>query len=119
MKYDEILKEFIEQLKTTASVEAVFGEPKKIGNKTIIPVARIGMGGGTGGGETPEGEEAKGPRGHGGGMGVAAKPLGCIIVTDEDVKWMPVFDTNQAMLVGAFVLFTVMMTIKKIAKTLR
>jgi len=119
MKYDEILKKFAEQVKASANVEAVFGESRKIGNKTIIPVAQIGMGGGGGGGgESSEEQEVDKPFGVGGGMGVSAKPLGCIVVTDEDVKWMPTPDVNKAMFVGAFIVFTIMLTMGKIAKSL-
>lgn len=80
----------IEAIRETTNWRAIFGEPQKVGDKTIIPVARVrygfglGFGGSTGQPEA-EGEPPPEGEGSGGGGGVWTEPLGAIVVTPEEV----------------------------------
>ena len=73
MELKPVFQEIAEQLKSSASVKNVYGEPILAGGKVIVPVAKIayGFGGGTG-------KKENGQEGEGGGGGVAAKPVGVV-----------------------------------------
>ncbi len=99
--------DFLEQIYQKANVKATFGELQTIGEKTIIPVARVayGLGLGFGEGEKPgeeEGQvEATGAGGGGGGGGVAT-PIAVVEVTDEETQVIPIVDTTKVALAGIF-----------------
>ncbi len=95
----DILQSVSERLATSADVKRVFGEPIQVGGKTIVPVARIryGMGSGWGGGEQ-EGGVADRPLaagGGGGGGGVMASPVGALEITDTSVRFIHFFDPGE------------------------
>lgn len=97
--------ETIEGLREKANVEAVFGKPETIGEKTIIPIAQVGYGFGMGFGEgkapaEAEGEEVPTGRGGGGGGGVLAKPIAVLEVTPEETKLTPIVDSTRLFLAG-------------------
>lgn len=89
----------------------IFGEPRMLDGKAIIPVASIQYagGGGGGGGETAgeesgtDVESASGGEGFGGGFGVMAKPLGVIEVEHDGVRWVPVVDYSRLALVWSVI----------------
>jgi uncharacterized spore protein YtfJ len=101
----------IEEARQTARWQAAFGEPQVVGEKTIIPVARVsygfglGFGSGTGRPETDD-EPASQDEGAGGGGGASAKPLGAIVVTPEEVYFEESVDAGKiaiaAFLMGGF-----------------
>jgi uncharacterized spore protein YtfJ len=115
--------DFLEQVYQTASVRAAFGEPQTVGEKTIIPVARVayGLGLGFGEGERPAEEggdvEAAGS-GAGGGGGGMATPLAVVEVTDEDTRVIPIMDSTKLAVAGVFMaawnLFWIARTIRVI-----
>lgn len=114
--HTEQMKELIDRLAGGLSeeggVKLVFGETRTVGDKSIIPVAKIGygFGGGSGVGKAKvqlperaeevqkEGEESGKGAGFGGGLNV--KPIGYIVITPEGVCFHPVFDL-PALLMGA------------------
>jgi len=101
----EKLFETVESLREKAHVEAVFGKPETIGEKTIIPIAQVGYGFGMGFGEGKapgegEGEEAPTGRGGGGGGGVFARPIAFLEVTAEETKLTPIVDSTKLFLAG-------------------
>jgi len=71
------LKEMLDRIGATARVELVYGEERKVGNKTLIPIAAVAyaFGAGAGGGTAPTGnghdggEALMGGGGGGGGGG--------------------------------------------------
>jgi uncharacterized spore protein YtfJ len=100
MVVQDLIRNISDRLSTTSNVNAVFGEPKTVGNKTIIPVAAIGVGFGAGGGEgkkAKEGEEnpSQEGAGGGGGGGGAAKPLAVVEITEDSTKVIPVVDVTR------------------------
>jgi uncharacterized spore protein YtfJ len=74
-----------------ASVGAVFGEPIRHGDLTVVPVARVrwGFGGGGGRADDPATGAASG---SGGGGGVAAAPVGYLEIAAGEATFRPIRD---------------------------
>ena len=106
---------FIEKIASgfgqNASVKNVFGEPIEVGDKKIIPVARIayGFGGGYGQGgknkipkqTNEQSSEAQFPigEGAGGGGGMYARAKGVFEISSQGTKFIPA-DANTQLLMG-------------------
>ena len=80
----ELIRTMSEHLQGSAHVRNVYGEPITAGNKTVVPVARVGYGLGAGSG----GKDEK--NGGGGGGGVGAMPVGVVEITPEGTRFIPV-----------------------------
>ncbi len=106
----EALSQVTEQLSKSGKVEAVFGEPRELKGHVIIPVADIAGGGGAGGGQgTGLKGEGEG-EGSGAGLGIKTRPLGWLIVDDDQIRWRPVIDTMKIITwAGAIALIVVLM----------
>jgi uncharacterized spore protein YtfJ len=95
----------IEKAVERLGVNAVFGEPVRQGDVTVIPVAEIrfgfGYGYGSGQGRPEEGGPGTG-EGSGGGSGAGgrASPKGYIRVSSEGVQFEPVLDVTRIALAG-------------------
>ncbi len=85
-------------LASTATVKSVYGDPMNIAGKTIIPVARIGLGFGAGTGVGKR-NGADGGEGGGGGGGMGAVPVGVLEVTPERTRFVA-FGSRKKMLVA-------------------
>jgi uncharacterized spore protein YtfJ len=79
---DEVFKAIIEH----AGAKAVYGEPVSVGGKTVLPVAQIRYGFGSGG---------KGNGRRGGGGGLIAKPLGVVEITQSETRFIPIFSSRS------------------------
>ena len=79
------LLSLIDPLSKSASVSSVYREAFTANGKTIIPVARIAYGFGSGGGKD----------GEGGGGGVYAEPVGCIEVTEAETRFIAVNEKRK------------------------
>lgn len=100
MQTTDMLKDMAENLKSSASVDAVFGETRETQGKSVIPVASVQYAFGAGGGEgtaPAEGEGQKASSGSGGGGGgkVKARPVAVLEITPEDTRVMPVVDYTR------------------------
>lgn len=100
MAEENIIENLATSLGQNASVKNVFGEPVRVGDKTIIPVAKLayGFGGGFGQGrkkgksEVVEGEnENESPvgKGAGGGGGFNAVAKGIYEITPTSTRFIP------------------------------
>ncbi len=90
-----------EPLTRSASVRSVYGEAISANGKTIIPVARLAYGFGSGWGRKHHDQDS--PEGEGGGGGVYAVPIGVVEVTDAETRFVALHDRRVlagAMLVG-------------------
>jgi len=102
MDIQGLFKSISERIQTTASVKTVYGDPVEVGEKTIIPVARVrygfGAGGGTQGGEaTAENGDTPGQAtGSGGGGGVEVSPVGFIEITQGETRFVSFEDKRRA-----------------------
>jgi uncharacterized spore protein YtfJ len=81
----DLLQGIIGELKVIAKSETVVGQPVTAGERTVIPVTRISVGFGAGGGE--EGRPEKGDRyGGGGGGGAVIDPVAFLILEQDKVS---------------------------------
>lgn len=81
----ELLQGIIGELKVVAKSETVVGQPVTAGNRTVIPVTRVSVGFGAGGGE--DGKPDQGPRfGGGGGGGAVIDPVAFLVVEEDKVS---------------------------------
>jgi uncharacterized spore protein YtfJ len=106
MNVKETLEALAERLQTTG-VRTVFGEPISAEGRTIVPVARVAYGFGSGGGASEQRpgqpNDLRG-EGQGGGGGVRAVPAGVVEITPERTRFLP-FDEWPRMAAAAFVGF--------------
>ncbi|HUV30854.1 MAG TPA: spore germination protein GerW family protein [Acidobacteriota bacterium] len=84
----EVLRGVVGELKDMARSETIIGEPITVGDKTVIPVVKISVGFGAGGGQS---EPSKGDTGFGGGGGGGAKiePAAFIIMDKDGIRLLP------------------------------
>ena len=110
----------MEDLQAAASVDAVFGEPIKTGDKIVIPVARVSFGFGLGFGEgiDRDAEKADLGGGGGGGGGVSAQPIALVEITPERTHVEPVVNEQQVVMGGilltAWTVFWIAWAVRKI-----
>jgi len=95
-----IPNQILERIKQSARVELAYGESRKVGDKTIIPVALISyvFGGGSGSGVGPSGHNGHSEGvgiGGGGGGGVRVQPVAILEVTEDDTRLMPIIDWSR------------------------
>jgi len=116
------LKEMLDRIGATARVELVYGEERKVGNKTLIPIAAVAyaFGAGAGGGTAPTGnghdggEALMGGGGGGGGGGrVSVQPVGVLEVDGDETRLVPILDWTRIITTGltAFGVWMVFRTI--------
>ena len=81
----DILKGLIGELKTLAKTETIVGSPFSAGEFTVIPISRVSLGIGAGGGTG--GDEKKGPAGEagGGGGGIRIHPVALVAVRGAEL----------------------------------
>jgi uncharacterized spore protein YtfJ len=113
-----VVSSIAERLRTSARVEVVYGEERKIGDKTIIPIAVVayGFGGGSGGGAAPSENGASGVAsggGGGGGGGVRVQPVAVLEVTGDDSRVLPVIDWTR-IITTAITMFGMWMLIRSL-----
>ncbi len=97
------LSEMLERIRATARVELVYGKERKVGDKTLIPIAAVAytFGAGAGGGTAPasNGNEGGGeaPMGGGGGGGGAVRvhPVGVLEVDGDETRLVPILDWTR------------------------
>lgn len=118
----------IEKMVDELGVRAVFGEPIREGDVTVVPVAEVrfafgyGYGSGRGRGEQAEGS----PRvdeGSGGGSGAGgrASAKGYVRISDDEVRYEPVLDVTRIALAGialaAWSVFWIGRTIRAVGRS--
>jgi len=108
-RYQEQGQAWMDKLLAAAQPGAVFGEPVKAGDYTLITASEVGAGGGFGfgfgGGTSPAGTSSEAPgekqqdtgggSGIGGGGGSAGRPVATIIIGPEGVRVEPVVDVTK------------------------
>jgi uncharacterized spore protein YtfJ len=98
------IEAIVERLTRSANARSVFGDPIERGDRTVVPVARVGYGFGGGygrSGSTDEsaadeqgeggagqGGEGGAGQGGGGGGGSLARPVGALEITDERTRFV-------------------------------
>jgi len=89
MSEQELVTSIADRLKASGDAKVVFGEPRAIEGKTIVPVASVAYGFGAGSGGGPQGQ------GSGGGGGLRVHPLGVLEITGERTRFVPVVNATR------------------------
>ena len=120
----------IQKLVEHLGAGAVFGTPVENNGGVVLPVAQVHFGFGYGGGYSPSQSndeaassserESSEDSGGGGGAGGRIVPRGYIRMTGDEVKYEPIVDPVRIPLFGilmaAWTIFWVMLTVRVIAK---
>jgi uncharacterized spore protein YtfJ len=112
----DLVGDAIGRLSDSARVERVYGDPVTVGDRTVVPVARVayGFGGGFGSGtdatdvgdvadavdETDDSEVPESGEGGGIGGGARATPLGALEVTPDGTRFVRFSDSRGKRLAG-------------------
>jgi uncharacterized spore protein YtfJ len=78
----ELVRSLGDRVQSSAKAETVFGEPVIVGERTVIPVARVDYGVGVGGGEDAA------AHGLGGGAALRALPVGALEITGSGTRFI-------------------------------
>ncbi len=102
---EHIVSGLLERIKGSAKVEVIYGEPREIGEKTVIPIAAVAYGFGAGAGAGPGGPGGDGASGGsgggcGGGGAVRVHPVGVLEVTVDETRLVPVLDWTRIITTG-------------------
>jgi uncharacterized spore protein YtfJ len=81
----EIIGKLMEELRTVAKTETILGQEIKVGEFSLIPVSRISLGFGAGGGKGSEPKKAG--EGGGGGGGVVVTPIAFIVIKGGEISF--------------------------------
>ena len=96
----------LEGLRSSASVDAAFGQPQETEGRTMIPVSavQVGIGMGFGQGIVDESadplETPDEPPAGGGGGGAGARPIAMIEITPDQTIVHPIVDETKVALAG-------------------
>jgi uncharacterized spore protein YtfJ len=104
--------DLLAETKDLVTVKKVFGEPYQSNGVTLIPAAAVigGMGGGEGDGDDST------PAGRGGGLGIAARPVGAYRIKGDDVAWIPAVDLTRVIVTSQIVAIVALLVIRSIMK---
>ena len=95
IQFKELINEITQFMENEATTKTVVGEPFKLGQFDCIPVIRVGMGFGSGGGERDvTKKEVDELLGAGAGMGI--DPIGFLVSHKEEITFLPT-KTNSAL----------------------
>lgn len=105
---ERILSEIGARVAAAAHVNSIFGEPRQVGDITLVPVASMTslFAGGGGGGAGKQGNSGAG--GGGGGLaGLGVRPVAVVQVTASGAAVQPIIDWTRVFLaliaaMGAF-----------------
>ena len=109
---ERTLNDSLRRMFDSVRSEAVFGNPIERQGATVIPCSEIvmgfGMGGGSGFGPVSSSQTERaiqpadgstgGGRGMGGGGGAQGRPVAVVVVSEGDVRVLPVLDVTKFML---------------------
>jgi hypothetical protein len=114
---DRLLERLADLVGARATVQAVFGEPIRQGELTVVPVARVRWGFGGGGGQSDAAPTAP-ASGSGGGGGAAADPVGYLEIRADGTAFRPIaspFPSPGFALAAAFAAAIVLRALARLA----
>ena len=91
MNFEEIITRITDFMQNEAKTETIIGEPFQLGDYSCIPVIKVGMGFGTGGGEAPFGKSINGSKdgsGVGAGAGIGIDPIGFLVSREDNISFV-------------------------------
>ncbi|MEK5038607.1 spore germination protein GerW family protein [Sporosarcina sp. FSL K6-3457] len=110
--YKSPIKVIFEKFSIQKDVSLVYGEPIKLDNKRVLPVAKVSYAVGGGGGYSGESEESSVSQGEGGGGHIVIKPVGVYEITSEKVIFKPVIEFRLIVLLASVCTFGVIWLLK-------
>ena len=87
-KLKGLLSSIMAELKHIAASETIVGKPVALGDVSVVPVTRLMVGFGVGGGEGGSDEKGQG-FGGGGAGGARVEPVGFIVIGENKVSFLP------------------------------
>ena len=88
---DGLMSSAMSNIKEMVDVNTIIGNPVTIPDgTTIIPISRVSFGFAAGGSEFSAGQEKQLPFGGGSGAGVTINPVGFLVASNGQVKFVPV-----------------------------
>ena len=85
----------MENIKGMVDVNTIIGDPVETSNGTIIiPVSKVGFGFAAGGSDIPTKTAETQPFGGGSGAGISISPIGFLVVSQEQIKFIPISSSN-------------------------
>jgi len=109
MEIQPYFQSLLDSLRSSANVKTIFGDPISAESRTIIPVARVGYGFGSGFGEggvpqrANQSEAGRQPfgQGAGGGGGIGVVPVGVIEISTQGTRFIPISSRRKLALAAA------------------
>ncbi|MDI3503585.1 MAG: hypothetical protein PWP64_521 [Candidatus Cloacimonadota bacterium] len=108
MNIDTMFTQIKELIHSGAGAKFAFGNPVKVGDLSLLPVARVVFGFGGGGGQSPkqkkeepdtaeqsQPKEAKENFGGGGGGHIKTEPVGIYTIKGEKIKFYPIVSVRE------------------------
>jgi uncharacterized spore protein YtfJ len=85
----DMLSAIVGEIKAIAKSETIIGEAITLGDKTVVPMVKISVGFGAGGGEGTDENKKAGGYGGGGGGGVMVEPAAFLVIDGDKVSLLP------------------------------
>jgi len=86
-----IMDTTMDKLRAMVDANIITGTPIEMGSITLIPVSKVAFGLATGGSDFPS-KSGDALFGGGGGAGVTVSPVAFIVISDGNVKMLPVYN---------------------------
>lgn len=87
-KFQDLLGQITDFMKTEAKTETVVGNAFQLGEFSCIPVIRVGMGFGTGSGEGDAPDNQGHGAGGGAGAGMGIEPIGFLVSRGDQISFI-------------------------------
>ena len=87
MHFDDLLGKITNFINSTAKTETIVGAPVQMGEYSCVPVIKISMGFGSGGGEHTDSKNTK-HEGGGAGAGIYITPIGFLASRGSDIVFI-------------------------------
>jgi len=134
MNFDTIFAQIKQVLHSGAGAKFSIGNPMKVGDLSVVPVAKVSFAFGGGGGssagkpkkkttdkshaKSPSPEEVKANNadfGGGGGGGIKTEPIGIYTIKDERVKFYPIITIREILTISGIVII-LLLKIKRLTQ---
>ena len=79
--FDTLVKTVLEELQSLSQTKTIIGDPIEVQNQSIIPVSKVSIGFGIGGGDKDQTKQMNAT-----GGGVSIEPLAFIVISEEKVE---------------------------------
>ena len=93
LHFEELLGKITDFIKSEAKTETIVGEQFVLGEFKCVPVIKVGMGFGSGGGESIQQKGIKG-EGMGAGAGIGIEPIGFLVTKDDNISFLATGKTS-------------------------